>query len=99
MATTPEKEAAMLRRELERLTVFVRAYVILLDQTMKGLEGVERGKRIADLSNKLQFKNDSVRRFVLNLDFNGRKLKRKPYVRSKAAATEQAVRSAKLTPQ
>lgn len=86
MTMTPEKEAKMLRTELTRLTGFVQAYVILLDQTMKGPEGVEQGKRIADLSNKLEMKNDSVRRFVLNLDFNGRKLKRKPYVKARAAA-------------
>lgn len=77
MAMTPEKEAKMLRKELRQLTEFVKDYIVLLDDAMRQPEGVERGKRIAALSNKLQFKNDSVRRFVLDLGFNGKPLKRK----------------------
>lgn len=81
MATTPEQEAKTLRKELERLTSFVKSYVTLLDEAMKQPESVERGQRIAQLSNKLEFKNDSVRRFVLELDWNGKPLRRKPYTK------------------
>jgi hypothetical protein len=73
---SPEREAKVLRLELTRLTAFVQSYLTLLDQAMKQPDGQARGSRIADLSNKLEFKNDSVRRFVLDIDQNGRAIKR-----------------------
>lgn len=71
---TPEQ---VLRKELHGLTDFVKDYLVLLDDAMRAPEGLARGKRIAELSNKLQMKNDMVRRFTLDLNFNGRPLKRK----------------------
>jgi len=81
VAMTPEREIKMLRKEMEKLTGFVKSYVVLIDDAMKQPDSIERGRRIADLSNKLEFKNDSVRRFVLELDWNGKPLRRKPYTK------------------
>lgn len=72
-----EREYRKLRKEFREYTDQVKAFIVLIDHTMKQPESVERGKRIADLTNKLELKNDSIRRFVLGLDFNGRPLKAK----------------------
>jgi hypothetical protein len=72
-----EKRLKVLRKVFKDHTDFVQAAIKLLDNVMKTQpEGEARGRRIADLINKLEMKNDSVRRFVLDLDFNGRPLKR-----------------------
>jgi hypothetical protein len=63
-----------LRKGLRELTDHVQAYLVLVDQEYKKQESVERGKRLADLANKLQLKNDLVRRYTLELDWNGKKL-------------------------
>ena len=73
MAKTPEQE---LRKSFHKHTDFVKDFLVLLDDAMRRLDGVERGKRIADLANKLEFANDSARRYGLDLDFNGKPLKR-----------------------
>jgi hypothetical protein len=73
-------EAKAMRKELHKLTEFVKDFLTLLDHEMKKPSSAERSSRVADLANKLQFKNDYVRRFALNLDFNGKPLKRTPLV-------------------
>ena len=65
-----------LRKEFKSHTDFVKDFLVLLDAEMRAPSTPERGGRIAQLSNKLQMKNDSVRRFILELDWNGRPLKR-----------------------
>lgn len=77
MAKTPEQEAKAVLKEFRLLTDFVKDYLVLLDDAMRKPESAERGRRIAQLSNQLNMKNDTVQRFVLNLDFNGKPLKRK----------------------
>lgn len=72
-----EAELKKFRKEFVGLTQFVKDYLVLLDHYMKQPESPERGKRIAALSNKLEMKNDMVRRFTLEIDFNGNPLKRK----------------------
>ncbi len=53
-------------RALKALTRDVRAFLLLLDGEMKKPSTVERGKKIAALSNALELANDKVRRFTLN---------------------------------
>lgn len=71
MAKTPEET---LRKELHGLTNYIKDYLALVDDAMRQPESAERGKRIAHLSNALNMKNDMIRRFVLDLNFNGRRM-------------------------
>lgn len=73
MAPTPEQK---LRKAFKAHTGDVKAFLTLLDHAAKTLRGEEFGRRVADLSNKLEMRNDLARRFALELDFNGRPLKR-----------------------
>lgn len=73
MAKTPEQE---IRKAFRKHTDFVKDYLVLLGDAMRQPDSVARGKRIAELANKLEFANDSARRFALDLDFNGKPLKR-----------------------
>lgn len=67
-----QREVKKLWKEFRGFTDYVQAYLTMLDQAMKEPEGLERGRRLAKLANELNLKNDCVRRFTLNLDFNGR---------------------------
>lgn len=71
---TPEQK---LRKDLKDLTGFVKDFLVLLDHEMTKPSSVERGQRIGQLARRLEMKNDMVRRFTLELDFNGKPLKRK----------------------
>lgn len=66
-----------LRKAFKDHTDQVKLFLVLIGDAMNRLEGVERGRRIADLCNKLELKNDLVRRFTLEIDFNGKPLKRR----------------------
>lgn len=70
-----EASEKKLRKEFKLHTDFVKDYLVLIDAEMRKASSPERGSRIAQLSNKLQMKNDMVRRFALDLGFNGRPLK------------------------
>ena len=59
-------EAKKLRKALTNLTGYVHSFLILLDYEMKKPSTPERGRRIADLANKLELKNDMITRFTLN---------------------------------
>lgn len=72
-------------RELRRLSDYVKDFLVLLDYTMKQPESVDRGRRVADLANKLEMKNDIVRRFTLEINRDGKKLRR-PQPRSAQSA-------------
>lgn len=63
-------------KECKSLTDFVKDYLVLLDHEMRQPSSPKRGERIAELSNKLQMKNDMVRRFTLDFGFNGKPMKR-----------------------
>lgn len=70
-------DARKLRKSLKELTSYVKDFLVLLDHEMRKPSSVERGRRIGELARKLELKNDMVRRYTLELDFNGRPLKRK----------------------
>lgn len=82
MARTPEDRY---RRELRKLSDLIQNYLILVDDAMK-LPPPERGPRLADLSNKLEMRNDMVRRFVLEVTKSGRPLKSKSTATGNARA-------------
>lgn len=69
-------EDRKLRKAFKAHTDDVKSFLVLLEDAMRRLRGEELGKRIADLANKLELRNDLARRFGLGLDWNGRKLKR-----------------------
>jgi hypothetical protein len=58
-----------LRRKLSEMAGQVRAYLAELDRVMQMPDGVERGKRIAQLSNALEVYNDQVRYFWCGVDY------------------------------
>lgn len=70
-----EREQKKLRKAFKAHTDDVKAFIVLLEDAVRRLSGVELGRRIADLTNKLEMRNDLARRFALELDFNGRPLK------------------------
>ena len=73
MAKKPLKDAKTYRAALVGLTNNVRAFLQLLDRTMKEKESNERGKKIAALSNELEMANDRVRFFTLDVDWRKKK--------------------------
>lgn len=73
MALTPEQK---LRKAFKAHTDDVKAFVVLMEDAVKKLRGEELGRRLADLANKLEMRNDCARRFTLGLGFNGKPLKR-----------------------
>lgn len=75
MAKTPEQK---LHKAFTTHTNDVKAFIVLLDHAARTLKGEELGRRLADLSNKLEMRNDLARRYALELDFNGKPLKRAP---------------------
>jgi len=72
-AIKASREARQLKKDLHGLTKNVLGFLNTLDMLMKEPEGEQRGRRIALISNALDFRNDSVRHFTLGL-----RLKPKP---------------------
>lgn len=64
-----ERAAAQYRRDLRKITEGVTGFLTRLDQLMQEPSTVERGKRIAALSNELEMLNDSVRYGSLGINF------------------------------
>lgn len=58
-----------LRRKLAEVAGQVRTFLALLDAEMAKPSTVERGRRIAELCNRLSVYNDGVRYFWCNVDF------------------------------
>jgi len=69
-------EQKALWKQFKKHTDFVKDYLVLIDDEMRKPSSESRGKRIAELSNKLQMANDSARRVTLELDWNGKPLRR-----------------------
>lgn len=57
------------RKELVGLTEIVTGFLQRLDMEMCGPSTPERGKRVADISNKLEMINDRIRYHVLGSDY------------------------------
>lgn len=57
------------KRYLRELTEAVKACLDALDAEMKQPSTVDRGRRIAQICNKLNIANDIARRFGLGIDF------------------------------
>lgn len=64
-----------LKKHLKDLTILVSNYLKNLDVVMKEPSTVERGRKIANLANSLDFFNDSARYFGLGVDFRKDKKK------------------------
>ena len=73
---TPEKQLKSMHKAFKVYSGFVKDVIVLVDDEMKKPSSPERGSRIAKLMNQLSLQTDSVRRFTLDLDWNGRPLKR-----------------------
>lgn len=73
------RDVSKYRRALADLNDYVKAYIVLLDQAMRIPDQIERGKRVAFLQNRLEYKNDYVHHFLL--DGNLRRKPRKVYLR------------------
>lgn len=58
-----------LRRKLTEMTEQVRGFLAMLDGLMVQPSTVERGRKIADLSNRLALYNDGVRYFWCGVDY------------------------------
>lgn len=62
-------ECRRLRKSLESMTKYVQAFLGALDVEMRKPSSPERGKRIAEISNKLDMANDHIRYFDLGIDY------------------------------
>lgn len=58
-----------LRRKLTEMTEQVRGFLALFDRVMAQPSTPERGRRLADLANKLALYNDGVRFFWCGVDY------------------------------
>jgi len=63
-------EANKVEKTLKELTIAVTDFLVGLDAAMKEPESAARGAKIATLSNKLNFANDSVMHFALDMPFD-----------------------------
>jgi hypothetical protein len=63
------REARRQRKHLEDLTTTVMAYLKQSDLVLQQPSSVERGKRLAALSNALEMANDQARYFGLGINF------------------------------
>lgn len=63
-------------REFKNLCRQVAAFIALMDSEMKKPSNEDRGKRIADLCNKLEIANDYALRFGLDLERKGMKFRK-----------------------
>jgi hypothetical protein len=71
------KSATEYKKQLQSLTSCVCVFIYALDQEMEKPSNLERGKRIAALSNFLDLKNDGAMHFTLGYSFKKmEKLKR-----------------------
>ena len=61
------KEEREIKRCLLDLVTTVERYLTHLDKEMKQPSALERGQRIADLSNKLELSKDLAKRFGLGI--------------------------------
>ena len=77
-----------LRRKLSEVTEQVRGFLALLDILMVGPSTQERGRKIADLCNRLNLYNDGVRYFWCNVDYR----KDKPWTGELAEAQHERTR-------
>lgn len=68
-----QTDTRKLKHALVTLTKEVATFLLILDREMRGPSTVERGKRIAAISNSLEMVNDKIRFFTLNEDW--RKIK------------------------
>ena len=68
-AKTDCRQCRKLRRSLLKMTDYVRAFLGALDDEMKSPSSLNRGGRVALLSNKLDIANDSIRYFELGIDY------------------------------
>lgn len=75
----------ILRRKLSEMTEQVRAFLHHLDALMAQPSTPERGRKIADLSNRLNMYNDGVRYFWCNVDYR----KDKPWTADPASLEDQ----------
>lgn len=64
-----ERAASQYRRDLRKLTEAVTGFLARLDALMQQPSTVERGKKIAALSNALEMTNDQVRYGSLGINF------------------------------
>ncbi len=62
------RENAKLKRQYKKHVVWVAQFIAALDEAMKGPSTPERGRKIAELSNKLQMGNDHAWHFDLGYD-------------------------------
>lgn len=80
-----ERAASHYRRELKKLTEGITGFLARLDALMQEPSTVERGKRLAKLSNDLELLNDSVRYGTLGINFRA---DTKPARKAALSATE-----------
>jgi hypothetical protein len=66
---TERKETKKVTDYLEALTVCVRRHLAQLDALMRQESTPERGKKVAKLSNELEYANDQARYFGLGVDY------------------------------
>lgn len=66
--STDKKEIRELKKCLKLLTAEFAKCLALLDIEMQKPESYERGKRIAEIWNKMKFDNDSALHFGLGID-------------------------------
>jgi hypothetical protein len=73
-APTPadlKRRVRELTKHLKDLTTCVEVFLARLDVEMEGPSTEERGRRIAELANRLDIANDHARYFGLGVDFRG----------------------------
>lgn len=58
-----------LRRKLTELTEQVRGFISMLDRVMVEPSSAERGRKVAELCNRLALYNDGVRFFWCNVEY------------------------------
>jgi hypothetical protein len=76
--TRPTKAERNLRKYLTALVETVEQYVRAIDAEMRGPSTVERGSRIARLTNALEMQKDSAKHFGLGIDLRtGRRISRR----------------------
>jgi hypothetical protein len=66
-----KRQVRELTRHLKDLTAGVEVFLVRLDVEMKGPSTEARGRRIAELTNRLDIANDSARYFGLGVDYRG----------------------------
>lgn len=64
-----------LKKHLRELSTAVTTHLAVLDVEMGIPDSIERGKRLANSANALDYANDRVRYFALGIDFRKDKKK------------------------